>query len=53
MDAVSQKVDAIYCDGGSSGHEGGFSEPAVIAVPPVWSLNVDAVTMQWLQFERR
>ena len=32
VDAVSQKVDSIWCDRGSSAHEGGCSEPAVIAV---------------------
>ena len=75
--AVSQKVDAICFDGGSSAHEGGYfvhavdalshnvyaiccdifciahedgcTDPAVVAVPPEVSLNVEAVLMNWMQ----
>ena len=39
--AVSQKVDAICCDGGSSAHKGGYSESSGDEVPHAVSLNVD------------
>ena len=49
VDPVSHKVDAVFCGGGCSAHEGGCSDPAVVAVHPAVSLNVDAVNMQWMQ----
>ena len=48
MAAVSLKVDAVCCVGGSSGHEGGCSDPAVVSVHTAVSLNVDAVNKQWM-----
>ena len=30
---VSHKVDVLCCDGRCSAHEGGCSDPAVVAVP--------------------
>ena len=47
--AVSHKVDVVCCDGRCSAHEGGCSEPEVVAVPPEVYLKVDAVVMQWMQ----
>ena len=49
MAAVSLKVDAVCCVGGSSGHEGGCSDPAVDAVPPTGSLNENVVPLQWIE----
>ena len=43
VDAVSHKVIAVCCYGRCSAHEGGGSDPAVVAVPSAVSLNVDAV----------
>ena len=48
LDPVSHKLDAVCCDGCCSAHEGGFSDPAVVAVHTEVSQNVDAVTMQWM-----
>ena len=48
--SVSQKVDAVRCDGGCSAHEGECSDPAVVTVLTAVSLNVDAVWRQWLQY---
>ena len=53
MDAVSHKVDAVCFVGGCSAHQGGCGEPAVVAVPPTFSLNVDAVPMQCMQCPTR
>ena len=66
LDAVSLKVAGLFNDGGFSDHEGGCSDPALIAVqlqchfswmqcccsgykPTALSLNVDIVSMQWMQ----
>ena len=47
------KVDAACCAVGCSAHEGGCSDPAVVAVPTEVSLSVDAVPMQWMQCPTR
>ena len=52
-DAVLTKVDAACCDVGCSGHEGGCSDPAVVAVPTSVSLNVDAVPIHWMHCPTR
>ena len=56
VDAVSHKVDALCCAGGCSAHEGGCSDPAVVAVLTAVSqdlavvpMNVDAVILQGSQ----
>ena len=46
MDAVSHKADAVCCNGGCSAPEGGCGDPAVVAVPPSDSVNVDSVPRQ-------
>ena len=53
MDEVSQKVDAVCCHGECSAHEGGCSDPAVVAGLPAISLNVDALLMQCMQCPTR
>ena len=50
---MSQKVDAVCHDVLCSYHEGGCSVPAVPAVPPSLSENVDAVVLQWMQCPTR
>ena len=49
VDALFHKLDAVCCDGSCSAHEGGCSDPSVVAVPTAVSLNVDAVLRQWMQ----
>ena len=53
MAAVSLKVDVVCCVRGSSGHEGGCSDPTVVAVPHAGSLNENAVPLQWIQCPTR
>ena len=43
VDAVSHKVDAVYCDGECTAHEIGCSDVAVVAVLP----ELYRMWMQW------
>ena len=52
-DAVLTKVDEACCDLGCSAHEGGCSDPAMMAVPHAVSMNWDAVLMQCMQCPTR
>ena len=53
VNTVSYKAGAVCFVGRFSAHEGGCIEPAVLAVPPTVSLNVDAVPMQCMQCRTR
>ena len=49
VNAVAHHVHKVCCDGGCSAHESLCSDPAVVAVHPAVSLNVDAVPRHWMQ----
>uniref|UniRef100_A0A914R6D7 Phlebovirus glycoprotein G2 fusion domain-containing protein n=1 Tax=Parascaris equorum TaxID=6256 RepID=A0A914R6D7_PAREQ len=51
--SVLLKVDGGRCDGGCSAQQGGYSDPAMVAVPPATSGKADAMPMQWMQCPTR
>ena len=56
QDAVSMKMDAVIqwvLQCACSATSPGCSVSAVLAEPPAFSLNLDAVTMQWMQCATR
>ena len=53
MASVLLKVDGGRCDGGCSAQQGGYSDPAMVAVPPATSGKADAMPMQWMQCPTR